>query len=368
MKKLRLYVLIGILLFSLLNFVGCTAIKATGIAKEMLEDYFETYNDEDIDECLEMFGDEIFDSFDSDEITELVFTSRRYLLGAAESFKVVSFDSDGSLGTAQITLKVEIEYENLDDSVKETYIFFLENKKMQIIGIEFNDTTYPLAGQLIDEYFHDYDDMQYVAAKYIPYIAKNFFTADEEKIMADNTRESAGDYKEYKITDYIYNYSKIDWDDGIYFLAQFYADMEFENEDFSLYGEISKEDNDVKFNYLEYYPKSAYKVVKEYYSNIENGNQNRMAEMYYHEKVLDTQEQKDDWQITLDIWFGAFGDFEDYQILGWDYEIVIDNNKEIEVYNFYTYTYYEDLSFNETITIVKGTEEKAIFNHLMDVY
>ena len=68
MKK-NLYAALALLLALILGLSGCSAIKASNQAKDMLDEYFTLWNDEKIDDCVDMFSDDIIDENDDKETT-----------------------------------------------------------------------------------------------------------------------------------------------------------------------------------------------------------------------------------------------------------------------------------------------------------
>jgi len=365
MKKSIVLILVLVFMASILGLSGCAAVRATNQAKEMLIEYFDYYNDGDIDECVEMFGKEIEDEFDNDDDMEIVFNSFRYTLGEVEYFKVTSFDSDSSFSEAEVVLGVEIEYENLDDVVYEEYVFHSVKGDMEIVGIDYME--HALANQMIAEYYNNSDDIGKVKNLYIPYIADNHLDADWTATFAELINAAAGEYIEHEISDYAYYYGELDWANDIYNLASLEAEAQFERDEFILFAEISIEDDEVGFNYLMSYPKEAYQVITQYYDNIENGRENSMLAMY-DASISEDPAVLNDWHFMTDIWFGGYGSFIDYEILDWDYGTLTLDNKEVEVYKFYTYSYYDGLSFNEEFVLIKDKTTGAIIDHWMDVY
>lgn len=365
MKKSIALVLAIVMLAGILSMSGCAAVKATNQAKELLIEYFDYYNDGDIDECVDMFGKEIEDEFENDDDMETVFNSFRYTLGEVEYFKVTSFDSNGNLNEVEVVLGVEIEYENLDEEVYEEYVFRSVKGEMEIIGIDYME--YALIDQLIAEYFENYDDFNTIKKLYIPYIADNYLDQDRNDAFSELLKEAAGEYDEHKITDYTYYYEQLDWADDIYSLAALEAEVEFDNDEFVLIAELAIEDDDTGFNYFVAYPKDAYKVITEYYDIIMNGNENKMKELY-ESTYYDDLVSYDDWAMLTGNWFGGFGNLIDYEILEWEYGVLTYNGQEVEAYKFYTYTYFDAISYDEEFIIIKDKTTGAIIDHWMDLY
>ena len=343
---------------------GCSAFNAAELAEETLIEYYKLYNEEEIDKCNEMFDDSIIEDIGDEDLAEVIFTSRRYLLGKVISHNVLSFDSDSSSKEAQVVLSVETEYENAEEVIEEEYIFHLEGDKVKIIGIDIGGD--PIVSQLVNEYFSDYTDMEEVKKFYIPYVVNNaeLFNEDSVSILADYAYESGGEYASHNIEEFNYYYDKLDWTDTTYFLAQILAEMEFDKEKFMLYAEISKEDDDVKFNYLEYYPLDAYNIVDNYYNNIANKDTNSIMGMYSEEFFESSEISQEEWETSiLDSLVNDYGAFTDYAIYTWEYSTISFNNQDFEVYSFLIATEFENVTFEEHLTIIKGKTNKAVIGH-----
>ena len=353
-----------LILIAAFSISGCSALKATDTAKAALTDYYGYYNDEKIDKCIDMLDDGVIDDLGSMDDTETIYYSRRYLLGEVEEFNLQSFDSDGNFNQVSVVLEVSTKYENCDNFVNEQYVFSVSGDDVMIIGFELDPE--PVPDQMIKEYFESYTDLRKVQNMYIPYVigAEGLFDKAAVQMQADYAYASGGNYKSHEITDFYYNYQKLDWGDDIYYIMQLYAGLKFENEDFSLYAEISRQDNKVRFNYLEYYPKSAYEVLGKYYDNLKNGNTRAILNMYAPGFFEISTMTADEWEKgVLKVYASDYGKMIDYSISSWDYSIISYNNQDIEVYGFYVTTEFEGGVFDEYILIAKGETERAIVGH-----
>ncbi len=368
MKRNKVLFFAAIFLSAALALSGCSALRASNQAKDMLEEYFSVYNNGDIDECVDMFGDAIIDDVGDKDTTEVVFYSRRYLLGEVEKSKVTSFDSNGVFGEVQVTLEVEVYYKNVADAVHEEYNFLLSSGDMEIVGIDFGEQKYPIADEMIAEYFTKLDDISKIKKMYIPYVAENLF--DDQLVDQQNeyALDAGGEYADYDINDYTYYYVKQDWDDDIYYLAQIDADIEFEDEDFVLYAELSAQDEEVNFNYLEYYPKTAYEVITEYFDYIADKNSSAIINMYSDEFFEYSDFSPADWKGSiLDVLLSEYGDFVDYEITSWEFSQVDLTDKTIDVYSFNVVSYYSNGTFDEYITVIRDKGTQAIIGHYISV-
>ena len=56
--------------------------------------------------------------------------------------------------------------------------------------------------------------------------------------------------------------------------------VEFEDDNFTVTAEISKEGDEVNFNYVEFYPEIPYKIINEYLDNLETKDASAILDMY----------------------------------------------------------------------------------------
>lgn len=363
MKKSIILVLVVVMAASTLMMSGCTAMKATNQAKEMLAKYFDYYNDEDIDECIDMFGDEIIDDLDDDDdVVDAVFYSRRYILGEMDDYEIVSFESDGSFGSAQVLLNVDVEYENQDEAVEEEYIFHLEDGKMEIAGIDFDENS--VVDSYIEGYFEKYYDMNHIQKYYIPYFNENFFSQEELMYWSGAAQMAGGEYKDHEVINYDVYYDELPWDDDIYLISIIEAELELEYENFMLYAEFSAEDAELGFNFVEYYPLDVYKTLEGYYAAAAEKDTNSMMNIYVNGFFENEEFTAADWETSI---FGAmvndYGKFVDYTIYSWEPTTTAYNGQEYNVYSVVALAEYEGISLEEHFVFLVGQSRNAIIGH-----
>ena len=368
MKKNKVLSIALIILIAVLVFSGCSAIQAKNQANDMLQNYFSMYNDGDIAKCVDMFNEKLIDDIGDRETTELVFNSRRYLLGEVEKSKVTGFDSSDNFVETLITLDVEVHYENAEEAVFEKYTFLVSDDEIEILGFDFSDQQYPVCTKLIDDYFAQLDSISYLKGMYIPYVADNLF--DEASIAEQNEYALAagGKYVGHSITDLTYYFSKADLGEGIYYLAQVDADLEFENEDFILYAEISSQNDEVMFNYLEYYPKKPYEIISDYYESITAKDSDAVIGMYNEAFFEYSDFLPVEWKTEgIEALMNNYGEFIHYEITGWEFYEVDIAGENTEVYSFNIVSYYDGGTFDEYISFLRGQESQAIVGHYISI-
>ncbi len=368
MKRIKFLYLALIVLVLAASLSGCAALQAKSQAEEMLQEYFSLYNDEDIKDCVDLLSEDMIDYMDDKDTAEKVLYSRRYILGEAEETNVLSFDSEGTFSEVSVVFEVEVYYENAADAVIEEFEFFYSGKEMEIVFINFGEAEKGVAAQMLADYFDDYTNMGHIKELYIPYVLESLF--DETAVLAQHeyAGETAGQYSGTEIEDFTYFYEELDWSDAIYYLAQVDALVEFEDDNFTVTAEISKEGDEVNFNYVEFYPEIPYKIINEYLDNLETKDASAILDMYNDDFFTYSNMSADEWkQSVLDILLIDFGDLLDYEITSWEYTDLDLTDRTVFVYSFNVVTYYEDGTFDEYITIIKGEDGPAVLGHYISL-
>ncbi|MBN2878123.1 MAG: hypothetical protein JXN65_00690 [Clostridia bacterium] len=368
MKRNMYTVALVSILVAVLALSGCSAIKATNQAKDMLDEYFTLWNDEKIDDCVDMFSDDIIDENDDKETTELIFNSRRAMLGEVEKFKVSSFDSNGNLKETQVVLTANVKYANLDEEIEEVYNFISSNGEMLIVGIKFADITDEILVPFIDDFYSDFDNMDHADQFYIPYIQKKYPDNAGMQKIADYAKETGGEYVECEITDLYYYYEEKDWGKDIYVVAEVEATLKFEDEEFFLSGQLCVEDGELGFNFLSYYPKAAYEVIEEYYANILAEDSDAVMSMYSPTFFKYSDFSEAEWKETVvdQLVFG-FGNLADHELGSWEYGLIDIDGVDTPVYSIRAVSYYDDGIVDEYITLVKGESGDAVVGHQLEL-
>lgn len=263
MKRIKFLYFALIILALAAALSGCAALQAKSRADEMLQEYFSLYNDENIKDCVDLFGNDMIDYMDDKDTAEKVLYSRRYILGEAEETNVLSFDSEGTFSEVSVVFEVEVYYENAEEAVIEEFEFLYSGKEMEIVFIDFGEAEKGIAEQMLTDYFDDYTNISHVKDFYIPYVIENLFDESAVSVQHEYAGETAGKYIGIETEEFTYYYEGLDWSDDIYYLAQVDALVEFEDDNFTVYAEISKEGDDVNFNYLEFYPEIPYNIINE---------------------------------------------------------------------------------------------------------
>ncbi len=368
MKRIKFLYFALIILALAAALSGCAALQAKSRADEMLQEYFSLYNDENIKDCVDLFGNDMIDYMDDKDTAEKVLYSRRYILGEAEETNVLSFDSEGTFSEVSVVFEVEVYYENAEEAVIEEFVFLYSGKEMEIVFIDFGEAEKGIAEQMLTDYFDDYTNISHVKDFYIPYVIENLFDESAVSVQHEYAGETAGKYIGIETEEFTYYYEGLDWSDDIYYLAQVDALVEFEDDNFTVYAEISKEGDDVNFNYLEFYPEIPYNIINEYLANLETKDVSAILNMYNEDFFTYSSMTKDEWkQSVLDILLNDFGEFQDYEITSWEYTDLDLTDRTVYVYSFNVVTYYEDGTFDEYITIIKDENAPAVLGHYISL-
>lgn len=365
MKKSMLIAIVLIFLLSAFSFSSCAITKALDESKEMLADYYDCYNDKDIDECMDYFNDIILDDLGGDDDAEIILSSRRELLGEMEDYTITSFDSESSFSQAQVILQLDVEYENASEIVEEEYIFLKEDDELIIIGIDVGDDS--IISELIEGYFSNYMNMENIQKYYIPNTKDNYLDFDVLSQTANYAKEVGGEYKSHEITSYEYFFIEQTDVDDTFYIASIVADIEMENEDFVLEARISSQDGEVGFNYLDYYPKDSFEIIEQYFEKVANADTKGILDLYSPDFFSFSDVTSEDWETqVLKSLVNDYGEFIDYEITEWHYSLVPVNGVDEEMYIFYILSYYDTATAYETILINKDGTSQVIMGHQIE--
>lgn len=361
MKK-YLWLVVVILMAVLLS--GCGAGKAVEEAGFMLDDFYDAFNDEDFEEILEIMHPELIEDIGEEYEVLGLLGVRRALLGRVEKYNVKGTSFSMSNGITDVTLTVDTEYANGEES-EEELTFRTQGDDMQIVATDMPDIGRSVITEIVQRFLDEMGDGSKMAASFLP-------AAVDESLDSSLDSEIktimgwAGAYNGYSLKGEEYFYEPISGTDAFMIYMGNYQ-LDFEHFDVDCDIGISYSNDELGVSSVRFTASDVAALCKTYYQAVLEKNVDALADMYSPIFYDSTPGGREAWESDLLIpLVNDYGAFLSYELSSWEVEVLELPNGEISnVLIGFVVSEYENLKLNEvfTIRITQGGTE--IIGHRM---
>ena len=345
MKRLLFLLAAALICFS---FSGCSSIDAVGDAQQVLSEYVDEYNANNVQEEINCFHGSLIEALGGDESTATILASRRAILGEITGYEITNTAFETINKTTEVVLTLSVDYENFPGA-EDTYTFLTVDKSLYITGLELEDEANVDA--IITGYYSDYADSEARKAYYIPYAAGligDAFELDSRKIEA-----LAGGFAGYDVLSK--NYVVIQNEEAsdvvcymIMSLEVSYENMTFIS-DFQLGGEGGK----IGINYEVMLPETISDFKSVYEKALTEKAKETLLSLYSPAFFGGLSEYSRDgwWDFLYAPMLSDYGILKSYEVVEWDWDTVELSGEQTDCFIIYSQAEYESMVIQEKIIV-----------------
>ena len=248
MKKKISVLLVFLMLFVPVILLSGCSNKAVDACKEVMDEYYEAYDDSDSDDIIDLFHDNLIDEFDTKENLEITLMSTITILGEIDEYKLVGTSYYKNSGEVSVVLEYEVTYERSGETYIEQYEFLNDGDEMKISGIsyEIEDVYYDVPDAFFEAYSSGDTDalLDSFSDALFTYI-----TEDELISLFNEVIAVYGSYKEHVLTEE-WNYYEIMQEDDVIVVYEETFDVAHEEGNVEFIMQLCIEDDEIKINYI----------------------------------------------------------------------------------------------------------------------
>lgn len=349
MKKIISSILALVLLSStMLLFAGCSAKKDVQNATNFIDDYFDDLDDEDYDDLLDMFHDDLIDDLGGEEATLDILTLRRKTAGDIDEYDIEATNYERKNGRTLVTFEIETSYER-ENNVDEEFSVLVDDDELTLFSIDLDNLE--IDKEILNDFIKAYQSDD--ASEILKYIMPIYFdyTSEEDLLNILNTVKGyAGDYTGYSIIDKKKLLTDID---GKAF-ALFECNLLMEHTDLDMIVSLQfcEQNNELGINSLRQTPAPCTNVSNAYFNAINEGDINKVMDLYNLEIFENIEGGAAAWQEYLINLLNEAGDLQQYETTQWYMdEVMMESGLNEEVIIVKNYAIYSNGEILDTIGI-----------------
>lgn len=248
MKKKVSVLLVFLMLFvPAALFSGCSN-KSVDECKEIMDEYYEAYDDGDADDIIDLFHDDFTDEFDNKDDLEIILMSTITIMGEIDEYKLVGTSYYKNDGETSVVLEYDVTYERSGDTYIEQFEFLNDGDEMKISAISYEneDVYYDVPDAFFEAYGAGDTDalLDLFSDALFTYI-----TEDELISLFNEVVGVYGSYEDHVLTEE-WNYYEIMPEDDVIVVYEETFDVEHEEGNVVFTMQLCVEDDEIKINYI----------------------------------------------------------------------------------------------------------------------